>query len=145
MLDLHKKIYNFLTTSPKEHITAYSTIYKIMNDDPLIEQNELKKIVQGAIDQAMKNPLLSDNLKEIFPKIITKVIIKNFINLYFYYMMIGVFCILIKSLGFKICKGFSLWECKPECLSSVSIGVHLMPRTHERYSTLIFQILKIYM
>ncbi|CAB5180530.1 unnamed protein product [Rhizophagus irregularis] len=51
---LYNKIYNFLITSPLNHITSFSVIYQIMRDEPLIEKEELYKIVEKASNEALK-------------------------------------------------------------------------------------------
>ncbi|CAB5372673.1 unnamed protein product [Rhizophagus irregularis] len=51
---LYNKIYNFLITSPLNHITSFSVIYQIMKDEPLIEKEELYKIVEKASNEALK-------------------------------------------------------------------------------------------
>ncbi|RGB30757.1 hypothetical protein C1646_764959 [Rhizophagus diaphanus] len=45
---LYNKIYNFLITLPLNYITFFSVIYQIMKDEPLIEKEELYKIVEKA-------------------------------------------------------------------------------------------------
>ena len=57
------KIYNFLTTSPMEHITAFSVVYQAMEDNPWIEQDVLRSIVNGAISLA-KNEFSRDLLAQ---------------------------------------------------------------------------------
>lgn len=46
------KIYNFLTTSPLEHITAFSVIFQVMEEEPLIKQDVLRNIVNNAVNLA---------------------------------------------------------------------------------------------
>jgi len=60
---LASKIYNFLTTSPMEHITAFSVVYQAMEDNPWIEQDVLRSIVNGAISLA-KNDFSQDLLAQ---------------------------------------------------------------------------------
>jgi len=43
-----EKVYNFLTTSPLRYITAFSVIYQIMEDEPWIDQETLRGIVNDA-------------------------------------------------------------------------------------------------
>ncbi|CAJ0752783.1 5475_t:CDS:1, partial [Entrophospora sp. SA101] len=53
--DLSEKIFNFLTTSPLEHITAFSVIYQVMEEDPWIQQEILRNIVNNAVTLAINN------------------------------------------------------------------------------------------
>ena len=59
--NLASKIYNFLTTSPLKHITAFSVVYQAMEDNSWIEQNDLRSIVNSAISLA-KNDYSRDLL-----------------------------------------------------------------------------------
>ncbi len=61
--NLASKIYNFLTTSPLEHITAFSVVYQTMKDNPWIKQNDLRSIVNSAISLA-KNDYSRDLLAQ---------------------------------------------------------------------------------
>jgi hypothetical protein len=47
--ELYTKIYNFLTTSKKEHITAISVIYLALDEDPWIPRDALRDLVNNAI------------------------------------------------------------------------------------------------
>ncbi|RHZ55602.1 hypothetical protein Glove_413g26 [Diversispora epigaea] len=58
--ELYQTVYNFFTTSPIEHITAFSVIYQIMEDEPLIQQDVLREIVNRAIDASTN--IYSNNL-----------------------------------------------------------------------------------
>ncbi len=55
------KIYNFLITSPLEYITAFSVVYQAMEDNPWIEQNILRSIINDTISLA-KNEYSQDLL-----------------------------------------------------------------------------------
>ncbi|CAB5121908.1 unnamed protein product [Rhizophagus irregularis] len=70
---LYNKIYNFLITSPLNHITSFSVIYQIMKDEPLIEKEELYKIVEKASNEALKT--------EKFQKMEAQDKIINWVNL----------------------------------------------------------------
>ena len=50
--ELYNKIYEFLTTAEDKKINAISVVYLGMKEDRWIEQNELKEIVEQAIDSA---------------------------------------------------------------------------------------------
>ncbi len=50
--DLSGKIFKFLTTSPLEHITAFSVIYQVMEEDPLIQREVLRNVVNNSINLA---------------------------------------------------------------------------------------------
>ena len=52
---LFDKIYKFLTTSPLGHITAFSIIFQVIEIEPWINQEELKLIINNAINIAVKN------------------------------------------------------------------------------------------
>jgi hypothetical protein len=58
--ELYQTIYNFFTTSPIEHITTFSVIYQVMEDEPLIQQDTLREIVNQAIDASTN--IYSNNL-----------------------------------------------------------------------------------
>jgi len=58
---LASKIYNFLITSPLEYITAFSVVYQAMEDNPWIEQNILRSIINDTISLA-KNEYSQDLL-----------------------------------------------------------------------------------
>ncbi|RIA94188.1 hypothetical protein C1645_818478 [Glomus cerebriforme] len=49
MSDLSSKILNFLTSSPLNHITAFSVVYKAMEDNPWIEEDILRSAVNDAV------------------------------------------------------------------------------------------------
>jgi hypothetical protein len=49
MSNLNDKIYSFLTTSPLEHITAFSVVFQAMEDNPWIEKEVLRYIVDTAV------------------------------------------------------------------------------------------------
>ncbi|CAG8598209.1 2260_t:CDS:2 [Paraglomus occultum] len=64
------KIFDFLITSPLEHITAFSVVYQAMEEDPWIERNNLRNIVNNAISlakneysQEAQNKLLTVSLQ----------------------------------------------------------------------------------
>ncbi|RHZ51168.1 hypothetical protein Glove_482g94 [Diversispora epigaea] len=62
--ELYQTVYNFFTTFPIEHITAFSVIYQIMEDEPLIQQDVLREIVNRAIDASTNiysNDLIAQN------------------------------------------------------------------------------------
>jgi len=61
--NLASKIYNFLTTFSLEHITTFSIVYQAMEDNPWIEQNDLRSIVNSAISLA-KNDYSQDLLAQ---------------------------------------------------------------------------------
>ena len=50
--ELYSKIYNFLVTAKQEHITVTLVIYQEIEDDPWILQNDLRSIVDQAIEFA---------------------------------------------------------------------------------------------
>lgn len=52
---LFDKVYKFLTTSPLGYITAFSVIYQVIEDEPWVEQEELRRIVNDAISVATAN------------------------------------------------------------------------------------------
>ncbi|CAG8700570.1 19772_t:CDS:2, partial [Racocetra fulgida] len=52
MSDLSDKIFNFLTTSPLKKITAFSVVYQAMEENPYIEQDILRNIVNDAVSLA---------------------------------------------------------------------------------------------
>ncbi|CAB4389195.1 unnamed protein product [Rhizophagus irregularis] len=61
---LSGKIFNFLTTSPLEHITAFSVIFQAMEEEPLIKQDALRNIVNNAVNLATNtysNNILAQN------------------------------------------------------------------------------------
>ncbi|RHZ69114.1 hypothetical protein Glove_290g113 [Diversispora epigaea] len=62
--ELYQTVYNFFTTSSIEHITAFSVIYQIMEDELLIQQDVLREIVNQAIDASTNiysNDLIAQN------------------------------------------------------------------------------------
>ncbi|CAG8731801.1 3263_t:CDS:1, partial [Dentiscutata heterogama] len=59
--DLPGKIFNFLTTSPLDHITAFSIIYQAMKEDPWIQQDILRNIVTNAVNLAKNS--YSNNIR----------------------------------------------------------------------------------
>ena len=50
--ELYTKIYNFLINAEEAHITATSVIYQGIKEEPWIPQNELKSIIDHAINSA---------------------------------------------------------------------------------------------
>ena len=67
---LSGKFFNFLITSPLEHITAFSVVYQAMEEDPWIEKDNLRSIVNDAISlakneypQEAQNKLLTVSLQ----------------------------------------------------------------------------------
>ena len=52
---LFDKVYKFLTTSPLGYITAFSVVYQVIEDEPWMEQEELRRIVNDAISVATAN------------------------------------------------------------------------------------------
>ncbi|RHZ43485.1 hypothetical protein Glove_1066g3 [Diversispora epigaea] len=53
--NLSTKIYNFLINTEEDYITAGSVIYQAIEDEPWIEKNELKNIIEQAILFANNN------------------------------------------------------------------------------------------
>ena len=53
--NLSTKIYNFLINTEEHYITAGSVIYQAIEDEPWIEKNELKNIIEQAILFANNN------------------------------------------------------------------------------------------
>ena len=51
--EIYKKVYNFLTNSPMEHITAVSVVYQVIEDEPWISKEESRTIVQNAINSSL--------------------------------------------------------------------------------------------
>ena len=51
--EIYEKVYNFLTASPMEHITAVSVIYQVIEDEPWISKEESRTIVQNAINSSL--------------------------------------------------------------------------------------------
>ena len=62
-LELITKIYNFLTTSKHECITATSVIYQALEEDPWILKDDLRNIVNSAISFA-KNHCPEDSARQ---------------------------------------------------------------------------------
>ncbi len=60
------KIINFIKDSPVEHITAASVMYKIMEDIPTIQENELLELLKNII-QIIKNDI--ENNSELFKRL----------------------------------------------------------------------------
>ena len=52
---LFDKVYKFLITSPLGYITAFSVVYQVIEDEPWVEQEELRRIVNDAISVATAN------------------------------------------------------------------------------------------
>ncbi|CAJ0766388.1 22973_t:CDS:2 [Entrophospora sp. SA101] len=50
--DLQTKIYNFLVNAEEEHVTAGSVIYQAIEDDPWIEKNKLRGVIEQAVSFA---------------------------------------------------------------------------------------------
>ena len=50
-----EKVYNFLTTSPLRYITAFSVIYQIMEDEPWIDQETLRGMVNDAVSTTISD------------------------------------------------------------------------------------------
>jgi hypothetical protein len=71
---LFDKIYKFLTTSPLGYITAFSVVYQVIEDEPWVEQDELRRIVNDAISVATENVysrniIAQNKLLRILPKV----------------------------------------------------------------------------
>lgn len=87
MFNIVEKIYNFITTSSLDCITAFSIIYQVMKDDPLIKQEKLRKIVDNNVKMALKNVYSEDKdakkkLFKISEEVSKKIFIKkNFLLL----------------------------------------------------------------
>ncbi|RHZ82621.1 hypothetical protein Glove_107g4 [Diversispora epigaea] len=58
--ELYQMVHNFFTTSLIEYITAFSIIYQVIEDEPLIQQDVLREIVNRAIDASTN--IYSNNL-----------------------------------------------------------------------------------
>ncbi|RGB24213.1 hypothetical protein C1646_773404 [Rhizophagus diaphanus] len=61
---LSGKIFNFLTTSPLEHITVFSVFFQAMEEELLIKQDALRNIVNNAVNLATNtysNNILAQN------------------------------------------------------------------------------------
>ncbi|PKY59790.1 hypothetical protein RhiirA4_482831 [Rhizophagus irregularis] len=61
---LSGKIFNFLTTSPLEHITAFSIIFQAIEEESLIKQDALRNIVNNAVNlttNTYSNNILAQN------------------------------------------------------------------------------------
>src|ERR1044072_1499175 len=71
--DLYTKIYNFLSSAEEEDITAGSVIYQGIEENPWINQNELKRIIERAVafvkNQHERGSLRDTTLLEILPKV----------------------------------------------------------------------------
>ena len=50
--ELYNKIYEFLTTAEDKKINAISIVYLRMKEDRQIEQNELRTVVNWAVNSA---------------------------------------------------------------------------------------------
>lgn len=63
------KIINFITESPIKHITTASIIYKIMDDIPMIQKEELletcKTIIQIMNNRIERNSILFKKLQNV--------------------------------------------------------------------------------
>ena len=88
----YNKIYNFLVNSPLNYITSFSVIYQIMKDEPLIEKDNLYKIISDVCNKVLETEekfqdmVARDKLYEITSQVCLKIIkILNII----YHMMNG--------------------------------------------------------
>ena len=54
MTELYNKVFSFLTTAKPNHITAFSVIYQVMENNFLIKKNELSKIIEKAVNNALQ-------------------------------------------------------------------------------------------
>jgi hypothetical protein len=52
---LYENIYNFLLDSPSEHITAFSVIFQLIEDDAWYPKDKLREIIHQAIIVVKKN------------------------------------------------------------------------------------------
>ncbi|CAJ0828192.1 12720_t:CDS:2 [Entrophospora sp. SA101] len=70
---LYTKIFNFLTNAEEEHITTGSVIYQAIEDDPWVQKNELKNIIEQAVSFVNNNNTRGSSrhttLLEILPEV----------------------------------------------------------------------------
>jgi hypothetical protein len=59
---LFDKVYKFLTTSQLRYITAFSVIYQVIEDEPWVEQEELRRIVNDVMISVVTANVYSRNL-----------------------------------------------------------------------------------
>src|SRR6185437_120798 len=52
---LYENIYNFLLDSPSDHITAFSVIFQLIEDDMWYPKDKLREIIHQAIIVVKKN------------------------------------------------------------------------------------------
>ncbi|RGB31570.1 hypothetical protein C1646_763907 [Rhizophagus diaphanus] len=51
--ELYQKVYSFLANSPLEHVTASSVIFQVIEEESWITKEELRSIVNNAIDASL--------------------------------------------------------------------------------------------
>ena len=51
--ELYQKVYGFLANSPLEHVTASSVIFQVIEEEPWITKEELRSIVNNAINASL--------------------------------------------------------------------------------------------
>lgn len=74
--EVYSKIYNFLITAKQENITATSVIYKGIEEDPYISQNDLREVIDQAIGFAcVKEPSRKVKLLQIPPQVSCKALL----------------------------------------------------------------------
>jgi hypothetical protein len=52
---LYENVYNFLLDSPSDHITAFSVIFQLIDDDTWYPKDELREIIHQVIIVVKKN------------------------------------------------------------------------------------------
>ena len=72
--EIYSKIYNFLLYAKQEHITAISVIYKGMEEDPWILRDDLRRVIERAIEFvssscAIDEPSRQLKLLQILPQV----------------------------------------------------------------------------
>ena len=85
-IELYQKVYDFLTNSPLEYITASSIIFQVIEEEPWISKEESRIIVNNTInallniyfnDTSAQNKLLRILIQVSFHFIIGYNLIKN--------------------------------------------------------------------
>jgi hypothetical protein len=51
--ELYQKVYDFLSNSPLKYITASSVIFQVIEEEPWITKEELRTIVDNAINTSL--------------------------------------------------------------------------------------------
>ena len=77
---LYENIYNFLLDSPSDHITAFSVIFQLIEDDAWYSKDKLREIIHQAIIAVKKN---YDQTSEKYLKLVD---IPLKVSDYYYYL-----------------------------------------------------------